>query len=326
MTRLNRNYFSTSSLLLAGALVGLTLSACDFGPKMIGKETQGDNDECVDGDMMPSEDGCNTCACNEGTWACTQKGCADPTDGPVTCEDGETKPAGDGCNDCTCYGGEWSCTKLACDPGECQPGDTKFEECNECTCYEGGWACTDMGCVDTDSATGTGSPPDDTEGTATATSGEPNDTEGTGGEGVCGDGIVQPGEQCDDGNAIDDDECSNTCTLTAGNSCGPNDPFEIGSAEIVGDTLNVKLQHAGGCEPHTFGQCWNGAFAESEPVQTWISVTHDAHGDLCLALIEEVVPVDLTQMKLDYQTGYQTQNGTIIIHLEGWGESLEYTF
>jgi cysteine-rich repeat protein len=34
---------------------------------------------------------------------------------------------------------------------------------------------------------------------------------------VCGDGIVDPGEECDDGNDIDDDECTNACTLPA---CG----------------------------------------------------------------------------------------------------------
>ena len=33
----------------------------------------------------------------------------------------------------------------------------------------------------------------------------------------CGDGFVQQGEQCDDGNAFDDDACDNDCTLT---SCG----------------------------------------------------------------------------------------------------------
>jgi len=34
---------------------------------------------------------------------------------------------------------------------------------------------------------------------------------------VCGDGIVQAGEQCDDGNAVNNDGCTNTCRLPA---CG----------------------------------------------------------------------------------------------------------
>lgn len=32
---------------------------------------------------------------------------------------------------------------------------------------------------------------------------------------ACGDGIVQPGEQCDDGNRINCDGCDNNCTFTA---------------------------------------------------------------------------------------------------------------
>jgi cysteine-rich repeat protein len=34
---------------------------------------------------------------------------------------------------------------------------------------------------------------------------------------ICGDGLVQPGEQCDDGNAVDDDLCSNACVIAV---CG----------------------------------------------------------------------------------------------------------
>ena len=30
---------------------------------------------------------------------------------------------------------------------------------------------------------------------------------------VCGDGILTPGEQCDDGNDVDTDGCANDCTF-----------------------------------------------------------------------------------------------------------------
>ncbi|HEY0139162.1 MAG TPA: hypothetical protein VGB85_33975, partial [Nannocystis sp.] len=102
MTKLN-NFFSISSLLLTAAL-GVTLGACD--PKMIGAESEGD----------------------------------------VECTDGDTKPAGDGCNTCTCSDGDWACTELACEPDVCQPGETKQQDCNTCGCVEGGWACTVKDC------------------------------------------------------------------------------------------------------------------------------------------------------------------------------------
>jgi hypothetical protein len=62
------------------------------------------------GATAPAEDGCNTCSCNRGTWACTKKACVD------TCQEGATKPAGDGCNSCSCINGQWGCTLMACDP------------------------------------------------------------------------------------------------------------------------------------------------------------------------------------------------------------------
>ena len=39
---------------------------------------------------------------------------------------------------------------------------------------------------------------------------------------ICGDGIVGPHEQCDDGNTIDGDACTNTCTTAI---CGDNVVF-----------------------------------------------------------------------------------------------------
>src|SRR5690606_18310394 len=35
------------------------------------------------------------------------------------------------------------------------------------------------------------------------------------GEAICGNGRVEEGEQCDDGNFDDDDDCSNACTISA---------------------------------------------------------------------------------------------------------------
>jgi hypothetical protein len=113
MTKLN--FLSTVPFLLAGALVGLTLSACDFGPKMIGDETQGALN-CEDGETKPAEDGCNTCSCADGEWACTEKACEGQSSAPAECNDGDMMPAPDGCNSCSCFEGNWACTQIGCDP------------------------------------------------------------------------------------------------------------------------------------------------------------------------------------------------------------------
>jgi len=78
------NFFrSRPSFLLTGALVGLTLGACDLGPKMIGDETDGPED-CEEGAVKPAGDGCNTCTCSDGGWACTEIGCEGQTSASAT--------------------------------------------------------------------------------------------------------------------------------------------------------------------------------------------------------------------------------------------------
>lgn len=68
----------------------------------------------------------------------------------------------------------------------------------------------------TASSTTTGAATDTTSG---ATTDDTDATEGTTdpGDPYCGDGRVDPGEECDDGNAFDDDWCTNACELPA---CG----------------------------------------------------------------------------------------------------------
>jgi len=149
------------------SLFGAT--ACDLPDKQIGDETQGDSvdpgGECTPGDVMPADDGCNTCECLEdgSGWACTLIGCdptagtgetGDPTGGE--CDPGDEMVADDGCNTCQCLdNGTWACTLLACEP-ECEPGTTvpAPDGCNTCECNADGTigACTAIGCVpgDTD--------------------------------------------------------------------------------------------------------------------------------------------------------------------------------
>jgi large repetitive protein len=58
----------------------------------------------------------------------------------------------------------------------------------------------------------------------------------------CGDGRVEGTEQCDDGNRVDDDGCSNSCVLRAAAVCG-NGVLEVGEACDDGNTVDGD-----GCE------------------------------------------------------------------------------
>ncbi len=66
---------------------------------------------------------------------------------------------------------------------------------------------------------------------------------------LCGNGELDPGEQCDDGNNIDNDECSNTCIIT--NVCG-NGILEPNNNEECDDGNNIG---GDGCDSECKNQC-----------------------------------------------------------------------
>ena len=137
---------------------------------------------CTEGDERPAGDGCNTCGCIDGSWACTAIGCpetctlgdrraqgcetcicADTGSGPEwlcnsdgCCEPGSTRSTDDGCNTCTCSADrQWECTERDCAPCEFI-GETRDagDGCNTCTCQTYGWACTLRDCSDIDCENG----------------------------------------------------------------------------------------------------------------------------------------------------------------------------
>ncbi len=111
--------------------------------------------------------------------------------------------------------------------------------------------------------------------------------------------------------------------------CGPDAPDDqvfIHGVELTGDTMYVHLSYSGGCAEHELSHCWDGAFAESEPVQAFTRIAHNANMDACEAELDEMLSIDLTPMKTAWQEGYQQDSGTIIVHLDGWQETLTYTF
>jgi cysteine-rich repeat protein len=230
---------------------------------------------------------------------------------PQACEDGATKEAGDGCNVCVCDSGAWACTLLACEETETSDseGTTTGDDDDGATTDDEPQVCGDD---EEQSRSSNCLPP------------EPS----------CGDGAVQPenGEECDDGNLEDGDGCSSDCQLPKDPSPGlcaepsPDDPLTLEEVALVGDVLAVKLAYGGGCEEHEIGYCWDGAFAESDPVQVWTRIAHDAKNDPCDAWVQQSLEFDLSDLKQSYQQAYQTQAGTIVIHLEGWPASITYTF
>jgi hypothetical protein len=107
----------------------------------------------------------------------------------------------------------------------------------------------------------------------------------------------------------------------------PMDAYEVNAGEILGDTLYLTVQYSGGCAEHIFVAC-TGDFAESEPVQMGIVLSHDGNNDACEAVPTEVLAIDLTDIKLQYQAAYGQAHGEVIINIRDQqaGLGLRYVF
>jgi cysteine-rich repeat protein len=90
---------------------------------------------------------------------------------------------------------------------------------------------------------------------------------------VCGDGVVEGTEACDDGNGIDGDECSNTCVVPG---CGDG---VVNFAEACDDGNDVE---GDGCDTNcTQSFCGNGVQAPDESCDDGNTVSGDGCDDTC---------------------------------------------
>jgi fibro-slime domain-containing protein len=214
-------------------------------------------EQCDDGNTV-SGDGCSSTCTIEPGWICPtpDKPCVDTVkcgdgkiEGNEQCDDGNTV-SGDGCSStCTLEPGyvcpipNSPCVPKCGDgivtpPEQCDDGNTVSGDGCSSTCrWESGWACTGPaghytchptvcgdgvkeGTEGCDPGTGPGGIHDTGNGCSPTCTLEPN-CNNPGGvcTSTCGDGIVLPLEQCDDGNTVDGDGCSSTCQIEPGWQC-----------------------------------------------------------------------------------------------------------
>jgi fibro-slime domain-containing protein len=180
--------------------------------------------QCDDGNTM-NGDGCSSTCMLEAGWICKVPGRpCEPLcgDGKVElgkqCDDGNTMN-GDGCSATCRIEPGWSCTGMpsVCTKAVC--GNGKLETGESCDCG------TDpnnlpMGCTGPNGLFN-----GDGTGCSNTCTKEPI-CRGTAGTGTthacattCGNGNIEPGEQCDDGNMVSGDGCSSTCMTEPGFTC-----------------------------------------------------------------------------------------------------------
>ena len=208
------------------------------------------------------------------------------------------------CNTCSCVDGEWACTDIACDPTDaaCDPLQDPSDDCNECSCVDGEWACTQLDCGTTTGHIDFDCDPDEDQSSECVTC-------------EC----LASGEWL----CTEEDMCTHAVEICE--ATDPFDPISVIDAKIDGDTLAVSVEHGGGCEPHFYGSCWDGSFAESDPVQVWLQISHEDNDDPCEAVLTAEILVDLVPLRDAWIDAYQESSGTILVHVADWG-TLDYTF
>lgn len=227
------------------------------------------------------------------------------------CVDGETRM--EDCNTCICEGGGWSCTEIGCSDGSGTAGGTAgacdsatLPDCGDCVCEDGGWSCNDIGCDPTGGETGS------TGGDECDPETEPNDG--------CNECICLEGEW-----ACTDLACPGGDPVAVCSGGEVIDPFTIQTAAVVGDQLLLTVEYSGGCMVHDFGSCWDESFAESEPVQVSLTISHEDNDDPCDSLPVEMLAYDLTPVRNAWIDAYQQLSGTITLNVSGWG-AIDYSF
>jgi hypothetical protein len=133
-----------------------------------------------------------------------------------------------------------------------------------------------------------------------------------------------------DGSVLDASPPGDWKATHACRSDDPQDAIDVMSARLEGDLLFVQVAHGGGCEQHEYGLCFAGAWQEEVPVQTTLTVLHDAHGDGCQAFFVSEVSFDLLPIAEEYAARYQDESGTVRLLLDssvpGAADGHDYSF
>ncbi len=207
------------------ALVDAGLTSGDGGctppPKaaVCGDKIVDPGEACDDGNITPN-DGCSfDCKAIEANWACPMPGqpCVSTMvcgDGAITgteqCDDGNTTP-GDGCSASCAIEPGWVCpvANVSCNAAGCGDGFVAgAEECDDNNMNN------DDGCSSTcklQTTSVTVAPTTTTSGSTTIENWKCPDPGVACTKTVCGDGVVEGTEQCDDGNNRALDGCSRDC-------------------------------------------------------------------------------------------------------------------
>lgn len=98
----------------------------------------------------------------------------------------------------------------------------------------------------------------------------------------------------------------------------PNDEFEIVTATISNNKLNLTIFYGGGCGNIYYDLVTVDDYIDTNPIQKNIRLAFDDE-DNCEAGIELELSFDLTQIQI-------SSTDRIILNLNRWGNQIEYNY
>jgi hypothetical protein len=101
----------------------------------------------------------------------------------------------------------------------------------------------------------------------------------------------------------------------------PIDPLQIHNVTISRDKIFLTVSYSGGCTEHTFELYGFGYFLESFPLRANVYLSHDAHNDMCDAIITREVMFGLSPLKRAYQVAYGRSGEFYLLIYEPAGTS-----
>lgn len=105
----------------------------------------------------------------------------------------------------------------------------------------------------------------------------------------------------------------------------PQDPYSIQSLSLEGGILNISVSYSGGCVEHEWGLIGTDRFAESNPVQARVVLTHDDKDDNCDGIANRALAFDLSPLRKAFRESYGQETGVIRVLVKGTGTVL-YNF
>jgi cysteine-rich repeat protein len=130
------------------------------------------------------------------------------------------------------------------------------------------------------------------EGSDAADGGVPDGCASTGCQPVCGNNLVEPGEQCDDGNTINGDTCEADCTLPrCGNSIlDPNEQCDFGTETVTCNANCTQSVCGDGIVNRVAGETCDDGNPFSETCSSTCQAIGCAGNDLVPAMSSPTLP------------------------------------